>query len=411
MNKHAIVAATLAVWALGTPALKSQAKESETIEMHSTGHDDDAEGRARLHMRGPSDGRFDVRVKRLEDNSSYQLVVDGVHVGDVHTSTGGSGKVRFRSRTTSSSSYLGFDPRGAAIVVRGSTGDDVLAVSMSDNSSTGDIACCIPDDSGPHCEDRTPAECAAQGGTASTATSCLPNPCGNSSSTPNDSDIVCCLPDDSGPECEDRTSAECSLQGGVVVAANSCTLESPCAAIPSADSDIACCLPDNSGTECEDRTPSECTALGGVNTGEAVCGVNTCDGVTFGGGSTTTSSTSTSSSSSSTSTSTSMPGGGNPSVVVTCEKRSDRSKASVNGKDLAAGTYTARITSGNNQANAPGQAAVLGQAEFDFDSNSNDIAAGATAISVSFIQNLTVTGQVLQNGTVIAEATVACRQN
>jgi hypothetical protein len=53
---------------------------------------------------------------------------------------------------------------------------------------------------------------------------------------------------------------------------------------------------------------------------------------------------------------------------------------------------------------------VLGQAEFDFDSDGGDIAAGATAIPAAFIQNLVVTGQILQNGAVVAEATANCTQ-
>lgn len=41
----------------------------------------------------------------------------------------------------------------------------------------GDIRCCVPDDAGPECEDRTPAECAARGGVNLGAGSCSPNPC------------------------------------------------------------------------------------------------------------------------------------------------------------------------------------------------------------------------------------------
>lgn len=40
-----------------------------------------------------------------------------------------------------------------------------------------DIRCCVPDDRGPECEDRTPAECAARGGVNLGAGSCTPNPC------------------------------------------------------------------------------------------------------------------------------------------------------------------------------------------------------------------------------------------
>ena len=41
-----------------------------------------------------------------------------------------------------------------------------------------DVTCCVPGDRGPECEDRTQAECDAQGGTVVTAGSCLPDPCG-----------------------------------------------------------------------------------------------------------------------------------------------------------------------------------------------------------------------------------------
>src|SRR5215469_5495194 len=39
-------------------------------------------------------------------------------------------------------------------------------------------ACCVTDDSGTECEDRTPDECAAQGGTPSATGTCSPDPCG-----------------------------------------------------------------------------------------------------------------------------------------------------------------------------------------------------------------------------------------
>src|SRR6266849_7614112 len=75
-------------------------------------------------------------------------------------------------------------------------------------------------------------------------------------------------------------------------------------------------------------------------------------------------------------------------VRVRCEKRADRSKISVDGNDLvpANGQFTARATSGGNTARSGAQTAVAGEAEFDFDSNANDVAAGATRISASFIQ-------------------------
>jgi hypothetical protein len=87
--------------------------------------------------------------------------------------------------------------------------------------------------------------------------------------------VICCIPDDSGPECEDRTIEECAAQGGIVVEGNSCTLN-PCAATVPGDPDIRCCLPDDSGTECEDRTPAECAAQGGVDIGAGMCTPDAC---------------------------------------------------------------------------------------------------------------------------------------
>lgn len=100
-------------------------------------------------------------------------------------------------------------------------------------------------------------------------------------------------------------------------------------------------------------------------------------------------------------------------MQVSCEKRPSRSKISVDGRQLAAGTYTARVTSGANAASAPGTRSVAGEVEFDFDSNRNNIAAGATPIPASFIQVSAtphVTGQILNAaGTVVRTLSVNCR--
>ncbi len=99
------------------------------------------------------------------------------------------------------------------------------------------------------------------------------------------------------------------------------------------------------------------------------------------------------------------------SIKVRCEQRAGRSKISVDGAGLAAGNYKARIISGANQTTttAP-QASERGQVEFDFDSDRGDIAAGATAISPTFIQGGVVTGKILDanNFTVISD-TVKCQ--
>ena len=99
-------------------------------------------------------------------------------------------------------------------------------------------------------------------------------------------------------------------------------------------------------------------------------------------------------------------------VRVRCEKRADRSKISVDGNDLvpANGQFTARATSGGVSVTAGPQTAVGDEAEFDFDSNANDVAAGATRISASFIQGNTVLGEIINaQNTVVASATVSCR--
>ena len=75
---------------------------------------------------------------------------------------------------------------------------------------------------------------------------------------------------------------------------------------------------------------------------------------------------------------------------VRCERRGNkRSKISVDGNNVAAGTYTVVVTSGANTAQAT--AATVGdEFETDFDSNRADIRAGATKISPTFIQNSTI---------------------
>jgi hypothetical protein len=262
-------------------------------------------------------------------------------------------------------------------------------VQLADSGSVsgGDVICCIPDaDEGAECEDRTPEECAMEGGSVSGALTCLPNPCAGV--PPPVEDVVCCIPHDSVPECEDRTADECAAQGGVVVEATSCD-PNPCAPVtPPANEDIQCCLPDNGGAECEDRTPAECAVEGGVNAGAGTCSPDPCQAI--------------------------PPPSANATVRVRCEVRSDRSKISVDGNDLATGTYQAMVTSGANTATAAARQTIGDQVEFDFDSDAGDIAAGATAIAADFIQGSPpqVTGAILTlGGSVVVEATVDCQVN
>jgi hypothetical protein len=96
-------------------------------------------------------------------------------------------------------------------------------------------------------------------------------------------------------------------------------------------------------------------------------------------------------------------------IRVKCEKRSDRSKISVDGDGLATGSYKAIVISGANSKTSGAKPTVGDEVEFDFDSAPNDIAAGATAISRTFIQGA-VTGKIVNaRGSVVASDTVACR--
>lgn len=95
---------------------------------------------------------------------------------------------------------------------------------------------------------------------------------------------------------------------------------------------------------------------------------------------------------------------------IRCERRGSRSKISVDARGLAAGAYRAGVSSGSNEATSAPQAAVGGEAEFDFDSNRADIRAGATAISATFIQGGRVQARVLDAaGTVVAQGAAACQ--
>lgn len=103
--------------------------------------------------------------------------------------------------------------------------------------------------------------------------------------------------------------------------------------------------------------------------------------------------------------------GGGGGFRLTCERRANRSKISVDGNNLRPrnGTFTARVQSGSNSAASRPQRAVGDEVEFDFDSNPNDVAAGATRISRGFIVGGRVTAQILRNGTVVRSGSATCR--
>ena len=98
------------------------------------------------------------------------------------------------------------------------------------------------------------------------------------------------------------------------------------------------------------------------------------------------------------------------SIRVKCEKRATRSKISVDSKNLVPGPYRCQTRSGSNQKTTLAASSVGNQLECDFDSARADIAAGATAITANFIQNVQVTGKVIDaGGFTVASDTVTCR--
>ena len=75
------------------------------------------------------------------------------------------------------------------------------------------------------------------------------------------------------------------------------------------------------------------------------------------------------------------------SIRLRCERRSNRSRISVDGRGLTprTGRFRARVTASGGTVTSASERAVRGEAEFDFDSNPNDILAGATRIPATFI--------------------------
>lgn len=212
--------------AASVAASPAQAGEKARMNLSPTGIEARARGKAIVTIDRGSAGRFEVSVQRLAGETDYDLIVGGIKVLTLQTRRGGSAKARFRTAPRGSDTVLGFDPRGQSIALRG-PGGDVLVGTMPAPASDepDDMACCLPDDSGTECEDRTAEECAALGGVATGASSCMPDPCGTA--PPIDRDVVCCTPDHDGPECEDRTQAECLAEGGSIVEATSCD-PNPC---------------------------------------------------------------------------------------------------------------------------------------------------------------------------------------
>jgi hypothetical protein len=100
---------------------------------------------------------------------------------------------------------------------------------------------------------------------------------------------------------------------------------------------------------------------------------------------------------------------------VRCERRSSRSKISVDGNNLRPlnGRFSARVRAAGGTVVSPTKRAIGDEAEFDFDSDRGDIAAGATPIPANFIRARTgpdVIGEILNaQGVVVGRQGVECR--
>jgi hypothetical protein len=106
---------------------------------------------------------------------------------------------------------------------------------------------------------------------------------------------------------------------------------------------------------------------------------------------------------------------GAESARVRCRVKGARTQVSVDGRGLGAGRYTATLDSSTDAGGVVTSATAIrvvppaNEAEFDFDSKANDIAAGATALPRHFV---TVPGsvnwQLLRNGAAILAGTQVC---
>lgn len=185
--RAAAVACTLAV--LGH-AGTTHASSRQALS--STGVDADATGDAKVDVRSrPSGlrGKLEVRGRRLDGGAVYQITLDGVRIGSLTASRGGTGKARFDTSPRRNVQSLGVDPRGRTVAVVDAVGAVVLSGTLAAGGQVGgaDTRCCLPDGGGDgpdECEDRTPAECVAQGGVDLGPGSCLPNPCGGGNPPP-----------------------------------------------------------------------------------------------------------------------------------------------------------------------------------------------------------------------------------
>lgn len=95
-------------------------------------------------------------------------------------------------------------------------------------------------------------------------------------------------------------------------------------------------------------------------------------------------------------------------IKITCEKKANRSRVSIDGADLPSGSYRARILSGENRKTSELQLTVGDEVEFDFDSAAAE--AGVTRIPATFIVGGQVIGKILDTrGRTVVSDIEQCR--
>ena len=303
VRRYAIRLAAMVAAALATGAASLYAASGRSGHVKqaltATAAAPSAHGKARLVIRSSAKGKFAIVASQLAGSKTFDVIVGGVKVGELQTSSGGRGRALFSTQPSSKATVLGFDPRGGSVQVRSQEdGDDVLVGDIPDDGAPGDVACCFSEDDGKsECEETSSDECVAEGGTpvgvpgGTASASCLPNPC--ATTPPPDHQVVCCKnathDDETEAECEQVGSeAECAGEEGVVVDAASCD-PNPCAATPPSDASACCVTKTDEGeteTECRVISADTCAALGGSPAGVATCSGDPCGGGDTGGGDT-----------------------------------------------------------------------------------------------------------------------------
>src|SRR4029077_291739 len=88
-----VLLASILVTAAYTPVSDSGKKVK--LVLVTTGVDADASGKASLALKQARIGQFEIHVRKLAPKATFEVIVDGVHVGDLVTNGGGGGEIRF----------------------------------------------------------------------------------------------------------------------------------------------------------------------------------------------------------------------------------------------------------------------------------------------------------------------------